>query len=432
LRVRVWHLGWLAIALALGCRHPIEPHAPAYRPDRRDDAAFAARHPGVVDPNYLPFMLHRVRGHDPDGDWLFLCRWADDDMPLAVYIDVPDLGDLAEEELRPVDADEYRDAVGQAFARWERELEGRVTFHLVSRARDARLVVRVLAEPAPETENGLQILGSTESLRGACRVKGEVTGGDEPLLVSFHVPDLELYILDRVGLLTPHQVEMVALHEIGHALGMKGHSPIPSDFMYPAFRDQASVKGLSENDVNSFLSLYSVPDGARYAFVPDTGQPALPPPRPPTPLPELDPAPHVDARLGFEVSLPVGWSRVVTERGLFAADGPIWDRDASVEIGFWPYPSVGGFLARFGEVLFEGSRLIARGPMVVEGHPALWAAVQVDDDRREQEFLFIELGDGRIMVWLTDCPARFADEWRPWFRTLLASLEIWDLPGERR
>jgi hypothetical protein len=210
---------------------------------------------------------------------------------------------------------------------------------------------------------------------------------------------------------------------------MKGHSPLPDDFLYPAFRDQGSVKGLSSTDVNSFLSLYSLPNGTRYAFVPEAGRPPAPPPRPPTARPSLHAAPHVDARHGFEVTRPDGWMRMGTDRGVFAANGPVWDRDASVEISVWPYPDTRSFLRRFNRALFEGTRLLGDGPLVVAGRPALWLAVSSDEGEREQEFVFVELGDGRLLMLLTDCPAEFAADWRPWFRDVLATLEIWDVPG---
>lgn len=422
-------------AAALACQPPTADDPddpPGVGPDRRDYLAFAARHPEVVDPNYLPFMLHYVRSRQPRGTWFFFCRWADEDMPLRVYIDGPDIPDSLQDEFRPVEPREYQQAVARAFAEWERELEGRVRFVRVERPELAKLVVRIRGEPAPETDEGLQVLGTTESLIGACSVEGEPASDEAPFPVSFQVPDLDIYVADRAGLLTVHQVEMVAVHELGHALGMKGHSPLPDDFLYPAFRDQGPVKGLSHVDINSFLSLYSLPNGTRYAFVPEAGRPPLPPPRPAAPRPRLDSAPHVDPRLGFEVTLPRGWMRVETARGVFAANGPVWDRDVSIEISVWPYEDTRSFLARFNRALFEGTRLLSDGPLVVAGRPTLWLRVSADGGSREQEFLFIELGDGRLMMWLSDSPAEHAEAWRPWFRDILATLEIWSEPGVAR
>ena len=60
----------LALASALaGCvgeRGPGEREVP-HRPDRRDYAAFQAAHPEILEPNYLPFMVHRIPGGGSHG-----------------------------------------------------------------------------------------------------------------------------------------------------------------------------------------------------------------------------------------------------------------------------------------------------------------------------------------------------------------------------
>jgi hypothetical protein len=43
-----------------------------------------------------------------------------------------------------------------------------------------------------------------------------------------------------------------------------------------------------------------------------------------------------------------------------------------------------------------------------------------------QNFLFIELGDGRVMMILQECPVESVDEWSEWFDASLASLELWE------
>jgi len=404
---------------------------PPHRPDRREYELFRERHPELLEPNYLPFMVHRVRSEDPPGDILFFCRWDDEEArSLPVHIEPPAIPEALQDELRPVEPEAYVRAVERALVAWDVELEDLVGFRPVRDADDARLDIRILGEAAPSPDGEVQVLGSTESLVTACRVDADVAPGADPLPVSFHVPELLLYVADQAGLLTPYQVERVALHEIGHALGMRGHSPIPSDFMYPVVRDRPAVKGLSFEDVSSFLSLYLLPNGTRYAFVPAEGRPPPPEPVPPSPLPEISTAPHVAARHGFELSPPVGWLRVPTRRGVFVSDGPIWDRFASVEVVVWGYPTLESFLRRFAPVLFGDRRILWQADAVVLGRPALLMAARDPDDEREEEFLFVEVGDGRVLMALSDYPARYAHRWRPWMREILSTLVLWE-PSRR-
>ncbi|UCE87129.1 MAG: matrixin family metalloprotease [Deltaproteobacteria bacterium] len=54
---------------------------------------------------------------------------------------------------------------------------------------------------------------------------------------------------------------LTVLHEMGHALGLGGHSPEPSDVMYGALAQQRG--GLSERDRNTLRALYDRPNGSR-------------------------------------------------------------------------------------------------------------------------------------------------------------------------
>jgi len=55
-------------AIFAGCATGSATRELAYRPDRRDYAAFQAAFPDLLEPNYLPFMVHRLPGDGPDGD----------------------------------------------------------------------------------------------------------------------------------------------------------------------------------------------------------------------------------------------------------------------------------------------------------------------------------------------------------------------------
>jgi hypothetical protein len=137
------------------------------------------------------------------------------------------------------------------------------------------------------------------------------------------VPEIRIYVADDHGLLPVDQVERNVLHEIGHALGMRGHSPIPADLMYEVARDRR-VDRLSVEDVNSFRALYRLPNGTIYARLPRGGDLPRAAAQAPAGPPQLAPQPYEDKRLGFAVQPGLGWRLVPTPRGVVAVDGVAW------------------------------------------------------------------------------------------------------------
>jgi hypothetical protein len=98
----------------------------------------------------------------------------------------------------------------------------------------------------------------------------------EPIAGDMHLDDDENW---NIGVNT--DLFSVALHELGHALGL-GHSDNPSAVMYPYYR---MVTALSADDKNAILSLYAAQDGSPQA--PGPTPPANPPPANPAPAPLL-------------------------------------------------------------------------------------------------------------------------------------------------
>ena len=56
----------------------------------------------------------------------------------------------------------------------------------------------------------------------------------------------------------PYMITKVLLHEIGHALGLHGHSPNPQDVMFPA-ATSAQFATLSKRDINTIRIVYNLP-----------------------------------------------------------------------------------------------------------------------------------------------------------------------------
>lgn len=413
----------LGLALA-ACASPPPPAGP-YVPNRRDYATFAAAWPDLYEPNYLPFMVHRAPG-GPAGDLLFFCRWEADAMPLRVFLPRFEIPEALQDEFHPRQTDSFVAAVREALAIWQRELEGYVRFRLVEDAESADVTVHLVAARAPQQDPELKVLGMTP-LDDACRVVGRDPDADR-LLVEFQAPELRIFLADEFGLLAVDQVQWIALHEIGHALGMRGHSPIPADLMYEVARDRQLVReGLSIEDVNSFLSLYRLPNGSVFGRASRApGAPGLEGPGPP----QLALAPYVDSNRGYSLRLPDGWTHFGTPHGVVAVDGQTWDYAASFQVAAQRYDTIEAFLGRYGPYYLSRGHLTRPAALVVNGRRAVQIEIELHEAPRIEQVTLIEVGDGRVLVVTADCPRQSVGAYRPWFSAVLGSFEIVDLPED--
>jgi Matrixin len=171
---------------------------------------------------YLPAML-------AESDSL-LRRWdvrLDD--PLRVY-------------LEPSSVDGYTPAsdraVRDAFARWTRVAQIPVSFVYVRSADEADVIVKWVDQFPMERAGQAEVLWQMD---GWLR-RGTLT-------LATHTFDGRL--------LSSRAVFTVALHEIGHLLGL-GHSDDPRDVMYPT----TSVHDLTSRDRRTAMLLYSFPPGS--------------------------------------------------------------------------------------------------------------------------------------------------------------------------
>jgi hypothetical protein len=114
----------------------------------------------------------------------------------------------------------------------------------------------------------------------------------EPIAGDMHFDDAESW---RIG--AHMDVFSVALHELGHALGL-GHSDDPGAVMYPYY---SLVSDLTAEDRNAILTLYA---------------PAAPPPPPPPPPPAVPPQPAaVSATPGSGTGSGATFSFVFSDAG---------------------------------------------------------------------------------------------------------------------
>ncbi|MSR06261.1 MAG: matrixin family metalloprotease [Gemmatimonadetes bacterium] len=167
---------------------------------------------------YLPAML--VQGDS------VLKRWSDHmDPPLRVYF--PDTGPVGY-------VPAMREAVRDAFRNWERVGDIPVTFIFTSDSAGAEVQVRWIREFAIDRTGQADVRWNRAGwlISGTLTLAVQNPGGNP---------------------LPPEAVHTVALHEIGHLLGL-GHSDHAADVMYPTTqvhedltpRDRASARLLYE------------------------------------------------------------------------------------------------------------------------------------------------------------------------------------------
>ena len=414
----------LLAGLAVGCGPWAVPSSDRFRPSRFDYERFRGTHTPdeIQEPNYLPFMAGRYTPKRGKEDLLVFCRWDVKRFPLAVAVDSPALeAPLADEFDPDKQPRAFVDAAWQAIDLWQQALGGVVSFRRVGGNEHADLRIRLLGEVGPAPEEGVQVLGTTP-MREACRIDGSSMFADR-LKVEFEVPEIRIYVADEHGLLPPDQVQRNVLHEIGHALGMRGHSPIPADLMFEVARDRR-VDRLSREDVNSFRALYRQPNGTIYARLPHgqdlTRDPAHAPEQPLA----LAAEPFHDPRNGYSIRPAQGWQVIPAARGVVVIDGLAWDYEASFQVIVRSYPSVTTYLDRHGDAHVRGGTVAQRGFLDVAGRSATWMRVLPLDQDMIEDHVFLDSGDGRVVIVIMEAPKTLRTEFGPWFDAMLASLQI--------
>jgi tetratricopeptide (TPR) repeat protein len=124
--------------------------------------------------------------------------------------------------------------VRDAFEEWQSALNGKIKFNFSNNPAKTDVVVKWASN-----SNGQQI--GHQNLRW----NGDIVT-DASLTISLRN--------SRGQLFTDEQLRAVALHEIGHMLGIRGHSANPKDIMYKQM--QAGQSRLSPRDIATIQTLY--------------------------------------------------------------------------------------------------------------------------------------------------------------------------------
>ena len=184
------------------------------------------------DEDYLRHASFEMAGHEH-----VLLRWPERKMPLRVYLTVPPEGLFPDPRV-------MHDAVRRGILDWSDVAEpGIPRFVFVDAIGDADIPIVWAEEPA----------GDWYIARCAYLIR--------PVRRHFDVDHIMVTgrWADRIA--DPNDVYRMVLHEVGHALGIGGHSPKAGDIMFASIKGGA--QGLSERDRNTLKALYARPIGAR-------------------------------------------------------------------------------------------------------------------------------------------------------------------------
>lgn len=163
--------------------------------------------------------------------------WPLNRMPLKVYIE----DGTGTQGYR----DYYPDMMRKAFNEWQEKTNGKVSWQEVFSPQEANITCTWTAVAKP---NGPGVeAGETKSTVGVNRFTGE-----------------QVIMSSRISVLTSlmgrnfsdTDTYKTCLHEVGHAIGMEGHSSSPSDIMYAVLND-AQTPYLKDRDINTISALYS-------------------------------------------------------------------------------------------------------------------------------------------------------------------------------
>jgi predicted Zn-dependent protease len=169
------------------------------------------------------------------------CRWAAEQVPVKVYIASAD----GVNGFKP----EYAKFLKDAFAEWATATDTRIKFSFVENMNEALVKCRWTANPkdlANPGEGGQAFVA--HSAQGAA-VAAELLICTKPDSLSGAQPSEKF-------------MKHICLHEVGHVLGMPGHSSSPNDVMFSLVNPESVTGILSERDKKTAKALYSLGEKA--------------------------------------------------------------------------------------------------------------------------------------------------------------------------
>lgn len=158
-------------------------------------------------------------------------RWSVDKMPIKVHIN-------RAYEINEFDP-RYISQVKRAFQTWQSSMDNRIRFIFVPNPTDADILVQWQDQFSSHGVVGQNPFSSV----GTSIIKSDVI----------------LALQDgNGGTLEPENIYAITLHEVGHALGLQGHSDDANDIMYFMYSYSNYHGTLTERDITTMKLLYNL------------------------------------------------------------------------------------------------------------------------------------------------------------------------------
>ncbi len=128
----------------------------------------------------------------------------------------------------------------EAFAKWTQETNGRIVFKYVSSPQDAQIKVEFVKDAS-----------KTSKMEDAAGVTYYKYVGDRLLSARIEIADRA----PNGAAFRKDAAYRIMLHEIGHAIGIKDHSPNPMSIMY--FQKRSRNQAITPNDIKYLAEIYN-------------------------------------------------------------------------------------------------------------------------------------------------------------------------------
>lgn len=169
-------------------------------------------------------------------------RWAKEKMPIRVF--VQDDAEAVNGKTTGGYRETFKSALLGAFDRWCQATGNRVKYQIVPDKEHADIFCMWTSDPLEVTENG------TLSERGSAKIIVKGSQIERATLKILTRPILE------DGVLSEDEMKKACLHEVGHVLGLQGHSTNNHDVMFFTVDTATVWPVLSRRDKATIMRLY--------------------------------------------------------------------------------------------------------------------------------------------------------------------------------